>query len=142
MLLLPILLSAPAQAAPEVHAELITIKDVQVGMRGASFTAVVALTRESGMASTLTDVEAELWLNGVMIGDTALHDQKIKLPKGQAVLIEVPAQIGLSAGTALMRAAETGQVDMQVKGEATGKALIFSRSMVFEAVVDPEKLSF
>ena len=135
-LLLPLLFAAPAFAAddPPVTIEFIEYKDTQISMKGASFVAVVALTRNGGPPLTLTDMDATLTLNGQPIGTSVIEDERIKLPKGQPVLVEIPATISLAAGPAVLQAVSSGSdsLDLGAEGTIQAKGLIFKRSYDFE----------
>lgn len=137
MILLPLFLaSAPAQAGddPPVTIEFIEYKDTSISMKGASFVAVVALTRTGGPPMTLTDLDATLTLNGQAVGTSVITDERIKLPKNQPVLVEIPATISLAAGPAVMKAVSNGSDDLDLRAEGTiqGKGLIFKRSYAFD----------
>ena len=136
MILLPLFLVAPARAAdnPPVTIEFIEYKDTKISMKGASYVAVVALTRTGGPPLTLTDMDATLTLNGQPVGTSLIEDERIKLPKGQAVLVEIPATISLAAGPAVMQAFSSGAEDLDLRAEGTiqAKGLIFRRSYDFE----------
>ncbi|MFT5584393.1 MAG: hypothetical protein ACI9VR_001978 [Cognaticolwellia sp.] len=134
MILLPLLLAAPVQAAddPPVTIEFIEYKDTQISMKGASFVAVVALTRTGGPPLTLTDLDATLTLNGQPVGTSLIEDERIKLPKNQAVLVEIPATISLAAGPAVMKAFGSDDLDLRAEGTIQARGLIFKRSFDFE----------
>jgi hypothetical protein len=134
LILLPLLLAAPVQAAddPPVTIEFIEYKDTQISMKGASFVAVVALTRTGGPPLTLTDLDATLTLNGQPVGTSLIEDERIKLPKNQAVLVEIPATISLAAGPAVMKAFGSDDLDLRAEGTIQARGLIFKRSFDFE----------
>ena len=136
MNLLLCLLTAPAHAAddPPVTIEFIEYKDTQISMKGASFVAVVSLTRTGGLPMTLTDMDATLMLNGQPVGTSLIQDEHIKLPKNQAVLVEIPATISLAAGPAVLQAFSAGPDDLDLRAEGTiqAKGLIFKHSFEFD----------
>ena len=63
-----------------------------------------------------------------------IEDERIKLPKGQPVLVEIPATISLAAGPAVLQAVSSGSdsLDLGAEGTIQAKGLIFKRSYDFE----------
>lgn len=129
------LLMSLAQAAPQIDAELVEVRDVQVGLSGASFTAVVELTRQSGPPMVLKDVDYDLVLDGVVVGGAGDLPDKVRLKKGESVLVELPGSVDASAGSAVVRAVAKGSLEVKVSGEAKVRAMLIPRTVPFETAV-------
>ena len=80
--------SSLAVAAPTIEVERVEVRDVQVGLSGASFTAVVELTRQSGPPMVLKDVDYDLVFDGAVVGGAGDLPEKVRLKKGESVQVE------------------------------------------------------
>ena len=132
--MLALALFASANAAPQITAELIEVKDVQVGLSGASFTAMVQLTRESGPPMVLKDLDYDIVFNDEVIGGAGALPDKVRLPKGEPVVVELPGEI-TGGGNALIRAASSGRLDVRITGDAKVRSLLIPRTVPFDTEI-------
>ena len=130
-----LLLLCTAEAAPVITADLVEVRDVKVGMSGASFTAIVELTRESGPPMVLKDVDYDVLVDGQVVGGAGTLPESVRLKKGETVLVELPGEIDASAGAAVVRAMSRGGMELQVTGEAKVRSLLLPRTVPFETEV-------
>jgi len=130
-----LLLLCTAEAAPVITADLVEVRDVKVGMSGASFTAIVELTRESGPPMVLKDVDYDVLIDGQVVGGAGTLPESVRLKKGETVLVELPGEIDASAGAAVVRAMSRGGMELQVTGEAKVRSLLLPRTVPFETEV-------
>jgi hypothetical protein len=134
LLLLSLSLST-AEAAPEIDTRLVELQDVQVGLGGASFTAMVELTRRSGPPLVLKEVTYQLLVDGQPVGSATTEKRSTRLKKDQPTLIDIPGQIGASAGMSVIQAAARGRIEVKVVGEAKARVFIFPVTVPFETEV-------
>ncbi|HJN78347.1 MAG TPA: hypothetical protein QGF58_30825 [Myxococcota bacterium] len=127
--------SSLAVAAPTIEVELVEVRDVQVGLSGASFTAVVELTRQSGPPMVLKDVDYDLVFDGAVVGGAGDLPEKVRLKKGESVQVELPGSLDASAGSAIVRAMSRGSLEVKVTGEAKVRSLLIPRTVPFETEV-------
>lgn len=134
MLLLSMTL-ATAEAAPEIETRLVEVQNVQIGMGGASFTALVELTRRSGPPMVLKELEYQLLVDGQPVGGASTEKRSTRLKKDQPTLVDIPGEIGPSAGASVLRAAASGKIEVKVVGEARARVFIFPVTVPFETEV-------
>ncbi len=134
MLLLSLSLST-AEATPQIDTRLVELQDVKVGMTGASFTAMVELTRRSGPPLVLKEVSYQLLVDGQPVGAASTEKRSTRLKKHEPTLIDIPGQIGASAGVSVLQAAARGKIEVKVVGEARTRVLVFPVTVPFETEV-------
>ena len=130
-----LLLLSLAEAAPVIDAELVEVRDVQVGLSGASFTAIVELTRESGPPMVLKDVDYDVVVDGQVVGGAGSLPESVRLKKGESVQVELPGSLDAGAGAAILRAFSKGSLELRVTGEARVRSLLIPRTVPFETEV-------
>ena len=134
-----LLTTAAAQAAPandKVTAEVIGVSDVQVGLGGARFTVVTAVTRKKFPPMVLTELRYDVLVGGQKIGEGRI-EEKHRLKRNQAVSVEIPTQLSASAG---MMALMGGSTELTISGEVSGRWLFFSQKREFERTLSLDDL--
>jgi len=122
---------ADAQETKSITTEVIDVQDVSVDLTGAHFTLVLEMTRHRGPPTTLKTLEYQIVVAGETVG-FAVYEQTHRLKKGQPILLDVPVDIGVNAGPALLRSIGAGDASVTVKGEAGVRVLGLPQTRPFE----------
>lgn len=119
--------------------EIVDLDDMEVGLGGATFTVVLHMTRTGWPPMKVKSMDYDLVVNGVAVGNAQTVDgHHVKLPKDQAVVLELPASVSSSAlGPALLRSFSSGSLEVKVTGEAEIKGVLLTHTIPFETEVYP-----
>ena len=101
---------------------MIDVRDVTIDMTGAHFTVVLEMTRHHGPPTTLKTLEYQIVVAGETVG-FAVYEETHRLKKGEPVLLDVPVDVGVNAGPALLRSLGAGDASVTVQGEARIRVL-------------------
>jgi hypothetical protein len=132
MLALLTLLSgtAHAQEIKNITTEVVDVKDVDVDLTGAHFTVVLEMTRHRGPPTKVRGLEYQIIVANEVVG-SAVWDEKTRLKKGEPVHLDVPVDIGVNAGPALLRSVGAGDASVTIDGTAKVRVLGIPRSRPF-----------
>ncbi|MFT5686405.1 MAG: hypothetical protein ACI8RZ_007361 [Myxococcota bacterium] len=132
-------LPAAADAKPlgqKVTAEVIGIKDVRIGLGGAGFTVVTALTRKKAPPMVLTGLRFDVMVNGQKIGEGSI-EENTRLKRNQAVQVEIPTRVMATAG---LMALMNSDAELSISGEVSGRWLFFKQERSFEETISMQDI--
>jgi len=126
------LLTAVAMADPAVDVELTGVRDVSVGLDGASFVIEAAVTRGKWPPITLKGIDYTVEIGGREVGGST-YQERTRLAVDTPTIITVPCHLDMGASAmAVMGGLADGDVSVLIRGEARASVLLFPWTFEFE----------
>ena len=134
-MLTALLLTSAAHAAPAIAVDITGVRDVSVGLDGASFTIVAEITRGKWPPVTLKGIDYTVELGGREVGGST-WEARTRLGVNDPTTITVPCRLDLGASAmAVLGGLADGDVTVQVKGAARASVLLFPWTFDFTSDV-------
>ena len=135
-----LLLSTTADAkgmGEKVTAEVTGITNVQISLTQARFIVITELTRKKFPPMVLTGLRYDVLMAGQKIGEGTIEDNQ-RLKRNQAVRVEIPTRLSLSAGLMALMA---GDAELTISGEVSGRWLFFTQERTFEQTISMDEIT-
>jgi LEA14-like dessication related protein len=131
MLLLP-LMTATALADPAVDVDIVGVRDVSIGVGGASFVIEAQVTRGKWPPIRLRGLDYTVEIGGRAVGGSSFDDGT-RLAVDAPTTISVPCRLDMGASAmAVLGGLANGDVSVKIHGEARASVLLFPWTFDFE----------